>query len=154
MTTPSQARNAIKRCLTAVLDPRPTKGDIRQLWDYFGEECAYCGTKAKKGEADKDHLIAHSEGGMNGLSNLVVACKVCNGNEKLETDWIAFLRQKCEGDAVLFGQRMEKILGWVEMNGGQRTMSETHRELKESAFIEIDAVLKECVQKLREIRDA
>ena len=145
MTTPSQARNAIKRCLTAILDPKPTKSDVDRLWNYFGEVCAYCGEEAKKGMADKDHLIAHSEGGVNGLSNLVISCKACNGNEKLETDWIEFLRNKCNGNVILFGQRMEKILKWVETNGGERADTENHRLLTDAAFEEINAVLTRFV---------
>ena len=73
--TPPQARNAIKKCLKAVIDPKPNKLEIDRLWEYFGARCAYCGQQMERASrvAHKDHLIAEADGGRNQLGNLVLS---------------------------------------------------------------------------------
>ena len=65
--TPSQARNAIKRSLKALIDPKITKADKALIWEYFENSCAYCGCGLKLNErkAHIDHVIPESEGGSN-----------------------------------------------------------------------------------------
>ena len=104
-------------------------------------------------EAHKDHLVAQAEGGTNQLSNLVLSCGICNGDEKRELDWEGFLAAKCGDDRESFERRKDRITRWIESNGGRQTISEQEQQLIDSAFDRIDAVLTECVERLREIRD-
>lgn len=156
MTSPSQARSAIKKCLKTILDPEPTSTEIDQLWDYFDSSCVYCGIHIDRVSrtGHKDHLVAQSEGGLNGLSNLILSCSICNGDEKLELDWRQFLKMKCADDSQLFDQRHRKILVWIEMNGGRERIGEQEQALVEVAFNQINRVLTEQVEELRKYRDA
>jgi hypothetical protein len=156
MTSPSQARNSIKKCLKTILDPKPTATEINQLWDYFDSSCAYCGIHIDRVSrtGHKDHLVAQSEGGLNGLSNLILSCSICNGDEKLESDWQQFLKMKCTDNSELFDQRRKKILGWIETNGGRERISEQEQTLVDVAFNQINAVFSEQVEDLRRHRDA
>jgi hypothetical protein len=37
------AKNKMRRCLAAILDPHPSGAEVEELWDYFQSSCAYCG---------------------------------------------------------------------------------------------------------------
>lgn len=41
-----------------------------------GHRCVYCGSSDKPLHCD--HVVPHSQGGSNDLSNLATACKACN----------------------------------------------------------------------------
>ena len=56
-----------------------------------------------------DHLIPN---GGNGLYNKVLACSICNGDEKREQDWQEFLKEKCSGDPSIFNDRYQRIVTW------------------------------------------
>lgn len=107
-TSVSAAKNRMGRAVESILDPWPASTD--PIWDFFGSECAYCGVKLVKGErlGHIDH--ATSKAG-NHMGNLVLACSGCNGDEKLDMDWAAFLGQKV-GDPVLRRERIERIERW------------------------------------------
>lgn len=115
--TPSQAKNAIRRALAGVVDPHPSATQIHKIWAYFGNECAYCGKPLERGDRDGhiDHLVSTGAGGSNALGNCVLACSVCNGDEKRDEHWEAFLRRKA-ADPVLFAARLKRIQDWVASN--------------------------------------
>lgn len=58
--------------------------------DYFNDnksnhgwyECANCGKKLRKGDADIDHILPQSWGGGNGLHNLQCLCRYCNRSKR------------------------------------------------------------------------
>jgi HNH endonuclease len=115
--TPGYAKNTMRRALRAVIDPEPSASEIAKLWEYFGSACAYCGRGLSRGnrEGHVDHLIS---GGTNHISNRVLSCPVCNGDEKREADWLVFLRKKTCDDQV-FRKRRQRIESWHESNKSQ-----------------------------------
>lgn len=127
--TPSQARNAIKRSLKALIDPKPSKVEKEKIWLYFENQCAYCGCKLnpKERKAHLDHVVAESDGGSNQLGNLILTCAICNGDEKREMDWKEFLLQKCQvdnqGETPEYHQSYQKINNWFAEQGGSATIS-------------------------------
>ena len=109
--SPGLAKNHIRRALRTILDPEPSKSAIAHLWDYFKSACAYCGHALSKDAriGHIDHLI---HDGPNHISNRVLACPTCNGDEKREGRWLDFLRKKAKnrGD---FQLRKRRIETWV-----------------------------------------
>jgi hypothetical protein len=120
-TTPSMARLAIKRALLGVLDRYPSKRSIGRLWVHFESSCAFCerqlARELRNGHAD--HLVAVADGSTNHLSNFVLSCGICNGDERREAPWDAFLLSKCEGDPEAYQRRHNRIMAWIELNGGR-----------------------------------
>ena len=110
MPKPPLAKNIIRKALRAIVDPEPRKKEIYRLWEYFGSTCAYCGCPLdrKLSRAHIDHLIP----GLNHISNRVLACPTCNGNEKREEPWLDFLRKKVV-DQTIFETRKQRIESWV-----------------------------------------
>jgi len=47
--------------------------------------CHYCGSKFNKSELTMDHVVPVSRGGLSNKSNVVVSCKACNLNKKIDT---------------------------------------------------------------------
>jgi hypothetical protein len=111
-TSVSAAKNRMARAVESILDPWPVSKD--PIWNFFGSECAYCGVKLIKGErlGHIDH--ATSKPG-NHMGNLLLACSVCNGDEKLDMDWREFLEQKVS-DPVLRQERTERIERWQALH--------------------------------------
>lgn len=114
-STPSIAKNQMKRCLNAILDPLPNKSAIHQLWAFFDSSCAYCGVKLARPErlGHLDHLIPQAAGGTNDIHNYVLTCARCNGDEKREENWQTFLLRKVS----LASERQERtarIEAWMQ----------------------------------------
>jgi hypothetical protein len=111
-TSISAAKNRMARAVESILDPWPESKD--PIWDFFRSECAYCGVKLVRGErlGHIDH--ATSKAG-NHMGNLVLACSVCNGDEKLDMDWREFLEQKVS-DQALLQERIERIERWQALH--------------------------------------
>lgn len=107
--TASQAKNAIRRALADLIDPPPSAAKQALLRKHFENRCAYCGDPAPPRDGHIDH--ARPEGG-SGLANLLLACRVCNGDEKREMNWEEFLARKCAGKAEALAERRERILAW------------------------------------------
>ena len=85
------------------------------IWQYFESHCAYCDCEIEEGsrKGHLDHLIAISNGGTNDIHNFVLACNICNGDEKREQHWLGFLQLKCKNlSQVVFEQRYQKIIDW------------------------------------------
>lgn len=60
----------------------PTKKAVL-IRDNF--ECQYCSAKLTMGSGTRDHVIPLSKGGPNTLTNVVAACKACNGKKDNKT---------------------------------------------------------------------
>lgn len=151
--TPSIAKNKIKRSLVAIVDPHPSKSDVDALWHYFGSRCAYCGTKIERRSrtGHLDHLIPVSEGGSNNIHNHALSCAHCNGDEKREESWGAFLATKAESPET-YERRKLTIEQWLSQL--------PPKPLSNELWAEADAIIAEAiksfelsVQKMRSLRD-
>lgn len=149
--TPSQAKNAISKALLEIIDPRPSAAQKRKIRAYFENKCAYCGCnippEGRTGHID--HLIPRQQGGTNHLSNLVLACNICNGDEKLDQNWRAFIHQKV-GDPTERQERVARIERWITDQGGPvTTAAEAFADVQKArstvvtAFDEATRTLKE-----------
>ena len=112
--TPGLAKNIIRRGLRTVVDPEPTKTQVAELWEFFGSACAYCGNPLRKSQRQGhvDHLIPTSGGGTNHISNRVLSCGTCNGDERLDQPWLEFLSEKVK-DQSLLSERRRRIEAWM-----------------------------------------
>jgi len=157
--TPSQARNAIKKSLKAIIDPKPSKADKEKIWRYFENQCAYCGCELNPNDrkAHLDHVVAEAEGGSNQLCNLILTCAECNGDEKREKDWQIFLLKKCHEDnpndnlseTPKYQKRYNKITRWITEQGGSAMLMSEQQAQLESAFNTVDALYSNVVEQLR-----
>jgi len=125
--TPGYVKNMIRRSLREIIDPSPSKKDENKIWEFFQNQCAYCGTqvqKSQKGvqlqktkkEGHIDHLLPSSLSGPNYISNRVLACATCNQAEKLDGEWHEFILSKNKA-LDLARARIAKIHEWQELNG-------------------------------------
>jgi hypothetical protein len=106
------AKNHVRRALRAIVDHEPSKRDVARLWEYFGSACVYCGRKLER-DARHGHIDHLVHDGPNHISNRVLACPTCNGDEKLDKPWLGFLKNKT-GSRKVFKERRRKIDDWVE----------------------------------------
>jgi HNH endonuclease len=146
--TPGYAKNTMRRALRAVIDPEPSASEIAKLWEYFGSACAYCERPLSRGnrEGHVDHLIS---GGTNHISNRVLSCPACNGDETRDEDWLVFLRKKTL-DQQIFRARRNRIESWHES-----TKSQEQSRIDAQVQIEIDRAISafdNAVANLREMR--
>jgi hypothetical protein len=100
------------RAVDSILDPWPAT--IGPIWDFFASECAYCGIQLVKTER-LGHIDHATAGEGNHLGNLVLACSICNGDEKLDTGWRKFLELKV-GDLAVRQGRMDRIERWQQLH--------------------------------------
>jgi len=149
--TPSQARNSIKKCLKTLIDPKPKNNEKDKIWAYFKNECAYCGVQLTKESriGHIDHLYSEMEGGSNRLSNLVLTCATCNGDEKRELEWEDFLSQKCGVNQEYFEKRKNRILRWIDQNEGKPKLSDVEIETLAHEFKLVNFALTESVDRMR-----
>lgn len=111
MPTVSQAKNIMRRTLSEIVDPCLTPALEDALWIHFDASCAYCAVHIDR--ASRTGHLDHLESGAgNGPMNRVLACARCNGDEKREQPWRAFLQDKCPDD-VERRRRIERIEAWV-----------------------------------------
>lgn len=111
MPTVSQAKNIMRRPLSEIVDPCLTPALEDALWRHFDASCAYCAVHIDRASRT-GHLDHLESGGGNGAMNRVLACARCNGDEKREQPWRAFLQDKCPDD-VERRRRIERIEAWV-----------------------------------------
>lgn len=149
--TPSQARNAIKRSLKALIDPKINKADKTIIWEYFEHQCAYCGCGLNPNErkAHIDHVIPESEGGSNRLCNLILTCATCNGDEKREMQWQAFLASKYDVKSAEYKQRSQKITDWFVLQPGSPTITTEQQAYLQNAFNEINTCYSHVVEQIK-----
>ena len=132
--TSGYAKNTMRRALRAVIDREPSASEIAKLWEYFGSACAYCERPLSRGnrEGHVDHLIS---GGTNHISNRVLSCPACNGDEKRDEDWLVFLQKKTLGQQI-FRARRNRIESWHES-----TKSQEQSRIDAQVQIEIDRAI-------------
>ena len=144
----SQTKNYIRKALWKAVDPAPSATQIHCLWTYFESNCAYCGLQLNKAErkAHLDHLDAT---GRNHISNRVLACGVCNGDEKREQNWEAFLAKKCGTDVQLFQTRRKRILDWKQQCERLPEIDEHVAAQVEESIARCHKVLEDSYQRMR-----
>jgi CRISPR/Cas system Type II protein with McrA/HNH and RuvC-like nuclease domain len=110
---PAYVKNVIRRGLSELVDPSPTRCERLAIWSYFQDCCAYCGQQLRRGskEAHIDHLVPTSVGGANGMGNRVLSCASCNEKEKREQPWEEFLKSKVRSPEQ-YSTRRQRILDW------------------------------------------
>jgi hypothetical protein len=151
--TPSMARNKMKRCFNALLDPHPSEADVNELWIYFKSACAYCGLVLERSTrlGHVDHLVSSSAGGSNDIHNHVLACARCNGDDKREEPWETFLLRKASGAA--YEERRALIVTWLSQAPAQRdALSQASRARAEVAISQALASFDAAVKELRALR--
>lgn len=151
--TPSMAKNKIRRSLGAICDPHPSKAEENALWDYFDSQCAYCGTAIERASrtGHLDHLIPTSEGGTNSIYNHALSCAKCNGDEKREGDWVAFLQTKSPSPMV-FELRKNRISQWLQRSP-KGVKDPTSIALREAIINKALADFDMAVAQMRTLRD-
>ena len=149
------AKNKMRRCFAAILDPHPTKSEVKKLWEYFSSRCAYCGITIEllSRTGHIDHAVSSSSGGGNGIHNHVLSCSRCNGDEKREESWESFLERKCQNQIEL-AERKQRILKWLVFSKRLEEVSpEAQIEAEKVESVAIEA-FEAAVEKLRKIRAA
>ena len=149
--TPSMAKNKMKRCFKAILDPHPSKKEIDSLWVYFSSCCAYCGKEIDRSSRTGhiDHVLSSAEGGTNSIYNHVLSCAICNGDEKREEDWCSFLHKKSSSDKTA-QEREKKINAWLQNASPIASNPELEQEAEKiinNAIAEFD----NAISKLRQL---
>lgn len=87
------------------------------------------------------------------MANRVLSCKPCNGNEKRDQDWVEFLKIKVPRQELL-AQRHEKILDWVDLNGGHPQLDVGIAKIVEEEIRKTTAVYDQaCIRIKNEKRD-
>jgi hypothetical protein len=152
--TPSMAKNKIKRCLGAILDPHPDLVAVGQLWDHFGSKCAYCGITLDRHsrQGHLDHAVSTALSGGNSIYSNVLACGRCNGDEKREESWETFLAKKCPSAEIL-SHRRARIRKWLAKAGPNQWYSEELRRQAQTIIDEALASFDRAVVAMRRLRD-
>ncbi len=135
------AKNSMQRSLFKIIYGYPADKEKMDVWQYFDNCCAYCGYHIEVGsrKGHLDHLIAISDGGTNDIHNFVLACHICNGDEKREQSWLDFLKLKCSDlSSEVFEQRLMKIKTWQ----GQSDI----QQFDENVQLEIKAIIEQAKQ--------
>ena len=93
---------------TELVPKRTGKHNFRRvIFDYWGDECAYCGEHADT----LDHVVPRHEGGLTTKGNLVSCCRRCNGSKGAEDVWNWYTKQPFFSE-----ERAEVILEWLADN--------------------------------------
>jgi 5-methylcytosine-specific restriction endonuclease McrA len=146
--TVSQAKNLMRRSRDEILDPGPQSVD--DLWSHFESACAYCGMPLNRAQR-QGHVDHATTGGGNQLGNLILACARCNGDEKLDQSWQAFLLLKTSGDRNVLAERTERIESWFA-NHPIRTITPSSEALH--LRDEIEALIEQFHSKCNELKVA
>jgi hypothetical protein len=151
--TPSMAKNKMRRCLAAILDPHPSSVEIERLWDYFQSSCAYCGIQLDRASrtGHLDHILSSALGGTNEIHNHLLSCNRCNGDEKREEDWQSFLARKVS-DMALAADRHTRISAWIERAGGRGVADPSAKAKAEVIIAQAMESFDDAVKKLRALR--
>jgi len=146
----SQTKNYIRKALWKAADPAPSAKQVQGLWEHFQSSCAYCGRPLQKAErtAHLDHLEAT---GRNHISNRVLACGLCNGDEKREQNWEDFLVKKCGPGAELSQSRRDRILSWQRQCEQPQALNAEVAVKVEASIIRCNQVLDDCYKEVRQI---
>lgn len=149
--TPSKAKNSVRRALFAEIEGALSRTDKLKVWEFFRFSCTYCGRMMDPSsrEGHMDHLASRASGGTDHIGNTVLACRVCNGDEKRDMQWQRFLRTRCLDD-VTFDARRSRIEEWVTLN--RTSLAETTPELAQAVEAEVQSVFAAFDRALSSIR--
>ena len=150
--TPSMAKNKIKRSLSAIYDPHPSKTEVNCLWEYFDSCCAYCGVPLQRESriGHLDHLVPSTESGSNGIHNHALSCARCNGDERREESWQSFLSKKSSSEAE-FQERKSRIDYWISLTPIKSNSENFENKANEIIQEAIDN-FESSVEKMRKLR--
>jgi len=152
--TPSMAKNKMRRCCQAIIDPYPSKSEIDRLWQYFQASCAYCGVLIERDSRSGhlDHVVSSATGGSNDIHNHVLSCARCNGDEKREEPWREFLSRKAGTSSQEFKTREKRIASWLQMGNKTKRMDEQSMQKADEIIVKAIQDFDQAVEKLRELR--
>jgi 5-methylcytosine-specific restriction endonuclease McrA len=74
-----------------------------RIWIAYNKKCYYCARPLRKGQFTIDHVVPKSDGGGNGVKNMVPACRKCNlkkGSYSAYEFCIRFGKMPLEGDKI------------------------------------------------------
>jgi hypothetical protein len=143
--TVSQAKNRMRRTVAEILDATPS--DLAPLWAHFESSCAYCGRRLDRSR--REGHVDHAEpGGGNHLGNLVLACGACNGDEKREEPWEAFLDRKVTSPGVR-SARSARMRSWLAVNPAAILEASTEVAAKRA---ELEQLIDDFAQKCNELK--
>lgn len=150
--TPSRAKNSIGKALREIFDPSIRKSDERIIRQFFDNKCAYCGRDIPPTgrTGHMDHVVSRKKGGTNHLSNIILSCNSCNGDEKRETDWIEFLDVKVS-DPETRCHRRRRIEEWIKSQGGPVAMPDDLDKETEAAHRTVSEVFDREVARLKKM---
>ena len=80
------------------------------LADSFGSRCFYCGRKVGS-SAPVDHVLPWSRVGLDGLTNLVLACAACNSDKSHSLPAVELVSQAVDREASIL-ESIAGELGW------------------------------------------
>jgi 5-methylcytosine-specific restriction endonuclease McrA len=80
------------------------------LQEAFGPHCFYCGTPVSAA-AEVDHVLPWSRVALDGLANLVLACRPCNGDKRQALPSVVLVGRAVQRDRVVLEQAAEAV-GW------------------------------------------
>ncbi|MBS1958992.1 MAG: HNH endonuclease [Bdellovibrionales bacterium] len=151
---PSQARSDIRSCLKEIVDPFSEK-DKDSVWEFFDSHCAYCNQPIERTSrlGHMDHLVPKKDG-LNHISNRVLSCNVCNGDEKRDSSWRDFILTK-DGTAEDHAVRIKKIEDWVSSKTPNKEEIErikSRRAHAEKLAKDVISVLDEKIEELKKLK--
>jgi HNH endonuclease len=152
---PPLAKKMIRRSLRGAIDPHPSDLETDRLWQYFESACAYCGRKLGKSPkgAHIDHVEAEDTGGLNHISNGVLACAQCNEEEKLNNPWKEFLKEK--SPPAERKRREQSIIRWSQLAcANRRAPSKKLLRMVQEKFEDVVRRFEQALQEIRALRDA
>lgn len=144
--TVSQAKNFMKRTVGEILDRSPSNAQVHALWEHFEGRCAYCRKPLEAGARDW-HLDHADSGRGNHAGNRVLACGICNGDEKREQGWREFLRAKASPSE--YDRQEILIRAWLDEHA--RNDEENVAEVM-TVLAELDVLVEQFASKCSELK--
>jgi hypothetical protein len=149
----SQAKNYVRKTIWKLVDKEPSAREVAVLWAHFDSKCAYCSLQLARAARNGhlDHLEANRSIGRNHISNRVLACNICNGDEKREEDWEHFLALKCRADEQAYEARRDKIMQWRATCAGSPTIDGKIIAQVEQSVEDCNALLENESKRIRQM---
>lgn len=149
MTTPSQAKHAMRRALLHTCGVRFSTDYKERCRKHFGNRCAYCATliSPESRQGHFDHATSATAGGH--AFGLLYVCPKCNGDERREKDWLAYLQTK---DGTDLKERKKAIEEWFREEP-PIVVPDALTLALEGALLEAETNFDEALSKLRRTRD-
>lgn len=122
-TSPSLAKNIIRRCLWNLISPSPSAKAKKEIWKFFDSRCAYCDRLLSETSriGHIDHLVPLASLDRAIQSQFILACASCNSDNKRDMNWKTYLECICKGDQNVFLRRSSRIQEWIEQTNEKRS---------------------------------